>query len=947
MSLLKNNTSYEDLSYTIKRLSAIPVGNVNYDILQYTRLTKAAFKMLYPIEAQGTILIRAFIPTDVDISDGAYGYFFGMKYPSGQTQYNQWIGVKNISGTKKVVWGCGNIEIIGPALDGMSHDYGFVGGYAVMDNKKVSESQSTPVLAGWTQGCVGGMYNGSYAATLYFPDIYIQRFDLMMYASTSPEEWNIPYLCRYYPVGNGQVYNAMRLVQALYSADVASGGSTAAGPVLEKPYGIQLDDLKYLTGSGYKNLIPLVCCDGGVDERMHPQSPEGAYTGIAGHYFAFDLSDTDTPSGPTPPPLYPYMRGKLSAGRKPLGWDIWNDCIDRGFYVRNDNGTYKLEFNIFKKSNGLDDDEVHLDMFEGYNTDPSCVHLPTIQLTSDNVTIPYHNGMNYECTKDNMACGHLTILGELDGPDFNQLFFVRNVGDFTFKCTSGNTIPWNVPKAHLQANPNCLYYVYGIGTQLVVESDVMASSVEKETKYMCADNHTAQELEALKEKYMVTGVGGTLVLNYLEAVFRNKLLAATNYTLNGSVNLVLKGKNPDNNEDKDITMPDFMDAKSIQVVGQFNPKLYSDTSKNGRKFVSENLASGKNLAYNELIRAPYAAISGDPKILLLQAHECNAEGTALADTADDYYAFVTLQKATSSAPNVCDDVTYALVAGRKFAVNSSTNPYTAGTVNHAIYQYTYDNINVQSYWYRGAYQIGNTEKDANTIHFALSTQDLTPAGGYISFNEADLDYANLRYDIFNAARHPRVARFDGTYIPVADTLNMHGDNGCVMTLRTPVQNLHDGNSFLTNVVLNMYMQKYKWNSTTNEYDYINEGPDTGQTNPDFRQVVVMRKNGTIVAKFRFNFEQAAYDFVYNPSTHTYSHEAGYDAIGGNNSKYVCRVDYVQANEDFISPNGEGKSKAYYGTQWFYSLNITFKNSSSDTDYPKAGDVFDITFQDNV
>ena len=109
----------------------------------------------------------------------------------------------------------------------------------------------------------------------------------------------------------------------------------------------------------------------------------------------------------------------------------------------------------------------------------------------------------------------------------------------------------------------------------------------------------------------------------------------------------------------------------------------------------------------------------------------------------------------------------------------------------------------------------------------------------------------------------------------------------------------------------------------------------------------MRKNGTIVAKFRFNFSQAAYDFVYNSSTHTYSHEAGYDAIGGNNSKYVCRVDYVQANEDFISPNGEGKSKAYYGAQWFYSLNITFKNGSSDTDYPKAGDVFDITFQDNV
>ena len=431
MSILKNNNSATDLGYTIKRLSTLPIGSTQVPIVQYLRLVKAVFKPSFSLSATDTIMIRAIIPTDISVSEGAYAYIFGRKYSSATN--NMWIAVKNISGTKKMVWGIGSQDVVGPALDGQSHDYGFVGGYAVMDNKKVNNTHTASASTTIANPYLGGLNNNG--GTLYCPDMYLIRFDCYIYVSSDPETYETPYLCRFYPTELNELRNAMRVYNENIQPEEGSGGSCTAGPALEKPYGIQLDDLKYLTGSGYKCLIPLVCCDGGVDSRLHPQNPEGAYAGITGHYFAFDLSSTKTPTGTTPAPLYPYMRGKLSAGRKPLGWDIWNDCIDRGFYVRNDNGTYKLEFNIFKKSNGLDDDEVHLDMFEGYNTDPTCSHVPKIEMTSDDVTIPFHNGMNYECTKENMACGHLTSLNELDGPDFNQLFFVRNVGDFTFKCT--------------------------------------------------------------------------------------------------------------------------------------------------------------------------------------------------------------------------------------------------------------------------------------------------------------------------------------------------------------------------------------------------------------------------------------------------------------------------------------------------------------------------------
>lgn len=940
MSIVKNNTSYDSVDYTIKRLSTVPNSQgTELPIIQYTHLTNAYYSVA--VAKAGIILIRARIPST------ATGYLFGYRGANDSASDNIFIRVEEQSGSKVVVWNLNGTTIGSVPLDSDHfHEYGFVGGYAVYDYKKVNSSQSTPSVSGFTPANICGAKNNG--ANVAISEVYLARVDFHSFLAQVPETYETPYLCRFYPTtGNdGYMHNAMRLVYANIHPTTLSGGTIEGGPVLTEPYGIQLDDIRYLTRLGYTDALALICADGGVDERAGQSSPESAYTAIAGHYFAFDLSNTPTPSGPTPPPTYAYLEGKLRAGRKP-NWDIWNDCIARGFYVRNDNGTYKLEFNIFKLANGLWEQKIPLEMFDGYNTAEGASHYPNIETTSDNVIVPFHNGQNYECSMDNLAVGHIDAWGDLTYPDDEMLFYVRNVADFTFKAVSGNAIPFAVPKAVLQANPDCDYYVYGIGAQLVIDSDPMASSVEKETKFICADNHTAQELAALKTKYRETGVGGTLVLNYLCTIFRNKLVAAGSSALNGLINLVLKGKNH-SNQDIDITMPDFMGSKAIQVSGLFNQKLYEGQSTNGRKFVSESIASGRYLAYNELIHAPYAEITGDPKILLLEAHECNAEGTALSSaTADDYFAFVTLEQSKAATPNMTDNIIYGLVQGRKFEVDNSVNPYTAGTVNHAIYQHVFNNLYLRHRWYKGTFQINNSADDANSIHFALSTLDKMPDGTFMSFTEAELAYDNLRYDIFNAARHPRLARFNGNdFIPKADTINMHGDDGCVLTLRTPVQKLHDGNSAQNNIVLNMYMQKYKFQN--NVYNFINEGPDSGQTAPYFKQYVYLRKNGTVVAKFQFYESRTPnyWDFVYNSSTRSYSHPEGYETMGGVDTKYRCTIDFIKTVEDFIDPNGNGKSKAYYGLQWFYSLNISFKNGSSDADYPQAGDIFDVTFSDN-
>ena len=944
MSIRKNNNSSRDLHVTCERLSKLPisstVGATEYNITQYVHCQNAGFRTMQSGMYQGTCLMRAIIPTTAE------GYILGCRY-TNSTDYDMYCRIEEVNGVKSVVWHYLGTTIGSRPLDPQEqpHDYGFVNGYAVYDHEKVDPNQvlATPPRKTTREfgfGCCS-YYYGSGDSYNYCSDIYIIRCDCDLYESFTPAAYEMAWLCRYYPIYRG-FYNAMRLIKYSLDDTTGEGGSITEGPDLVEAYGIQKDDLVYITNGKYRDVLALMTDDGGVDARSGQVAGdiEPPYTEIVGHSMAFDMRNTAYPGGVTPDPStsLPDRRGRLLRGRKPK-WDIWQDSVAHGFYIMDDNGVKTLMFNIFKLANGLNTD-VHLEWFDGYNTDPATSHPPKITATADEINVPFHNGMNYECTLDNLALGHIDSQGALSGADDQQLFFVRNVADFTFNVVAGNAIPWNIPKAELLANPNCYYFIMGIGTQLIIDSDVMASSVEQESKYMCADNHTAEELALLKTKYRETGVGGTLVLNYLSTILRNKLIAAGATSLNGLISVALKTAGGD------ITMPELLGNKSVPVNGTFNGKLYSGATSNGRKFVSENLASGKYLAYNELIRAPYAAITGDPKILLLQAHECNAEGTELVDTADDYFALVTLEKATQASPNICSSLITTLVPGRKFAVDSATNPYNVGTVEHAIYQHTYNNIYDFSFWYKGTYNLSDAWKDSKTIHFAMSTDDLLPNGSTISFSESDLNYGNLRYDIYNAARRPRLTRFDGEeYVDAADTINMNGDS-CFLTLRTPRQMLHTGNAANNLIVGNMLMQRYT--KSGNTYTFINDGPDSGQTTPLFKQFVSVKRNGVLVAKFQFYFsdEPSYYDFVYNASTRTYSHPEGYDTIGGDNSNYQCNVDFVEMAEDFIDPNGHAKTKLSAGPQWFYVLNITYTGSSSNADYPQAGDVYDITFSDN-
>lgn len=673
MSILKNTTSALDLGYTIKRLSTLPVGSVQTQIVQYLHLVKAVFKPSFALSATDAILIRAIIPTDISVSEGAYAYIFGRKYASGEASNNMWIAVKNISGVKKMVWGVGSQEVVGPTIDGLSHDYGFVGGYAVMDNKKVDNSHSPVSATTLVRPYIGGLNNNG--ATLYCPDMYLLRADYSIYASSDPEVFETPYLCRYYPVETNDIRNAMRVFDEYLNPDLGSGGSSTVGPALEKPYGIQLDDLKYLTGSGYKDLMAIVCCDGGEDSRIHPQNTEGAYTGITGHYFAFDLSGTKIPGGRTPDPALPYQRGKLSAGRRPLGWDVWNDCIDRGFYVRNDNGTYMLEFNIFKKTNGDTDNEIHLDMFEGYNTDLSCVHPPLMTINNPNADVQFHNGQNYRTRLESVCVpikdGSLYL-------DDKCIFYVENVADMDYNVKLGNTIPWNT----LQANLGQEYGIVGGGVTIKIGGNVYASTASRETSVMCADSPaSASARDALKTKYRTTGVGGALLLNYLTPTLRNILLSATGNTVAGTAEISLV-----NNLNHKILMPDFSGAQAIQLTGEFNTTVDGeDTSSEvttRRNFLAEYMTASsttKYLTYMESHEIRNLTCGGygpyelrnmlqtgqNSDLLILMAKPCDANG-AFLEQNPSYYAMVTLDRASMTNHNKLTARYACMVAGTNY-----------------------------------------------------------------------------------------------------------------------------------------------------------------------------------------------------------------------------------------------------------------------------------------
>lgn len=237
-------------------------------------------------------------------------------------------------------------------------------------------------------------------------------------------------------------------------------------------YGVQLHDLKILTGSGYNDLLAIVAEDGGIDGEagwtslvaLAPYKLTKA-SDLSQYPFAFWLGGSGQ-SGAAPIPNG-YTRpsgstevGLLQMGRKPK-WSIWNDSMKIGFYVSWNAiaQNYKLNYNIFKRINVASGQGgqvitggVDLRDFENYNSAEN--HPPYIQYSSSILNCYIHNGEFVQCLENDAYAGGNTL------QDDCRVFKYNNTVGQPFRYRIGNLAPWNYTDDEL-ANYG-LYSVIGV-----------------------------------------------------------------------------------------------------------------------------------------------------------------------------------------------------------------------------------------------------------------------------------------------------------------------------------------------------------------------------------------------------------------------------------------------------------------------------------------------------
>ena len=947
---IERNSQY-GVGYTIKTLSDLPIGSRRYNIKQYIHTVNAGWMLPYKNPYEAVILVRCRIPLT------ARGYILGRRYNNDDTaSRNMFIEVREVSGVAKIVWNMKGNEVASVNLDDKVHDIGFVGSYAVMDNKKVNVSQSeysgvmydAPItVCGCTQFTSASSYTNSYMS-----EMYLYRADMQTYSTASPSSTSPAELRRFYPLGDTVLQDAMK-----YGDDLTYGygtsGSATAGDNLATPYGVQMDDLKFIFGSGYKDLMCLICSDGGPDARSGQTEAQTAspyqitYNNVT-HDFAFDLRNTKYPGGTTPNPStsLPDRRGHLMRGRRPK-WDIWNDSVAHGFYIMNDNGTKTLEYNIFKKADGTTDNQLHLEWFNGYNTEES--HPPTLTIANPNATVQFHNGENYRCREASLC---VPYRHNYDYYDHGCIFYVENVADMSYNVKLGNAIPWNIPAVSLGQD----YGIVGGGVSITIGGDVYASTAGKENTIMCADSpSSASSREELKTKYSVNGLNGALTLNYLVPSLRNMLLSATGNTVEGKAVVSLL-----NNLNTKILMPELCGEKSITLTGEFNPTLDEEPAsevKNRRQFIAEWLKNGSSQKYMayctpnyyssygyDFLHWDHSSYQSDPACLVLVGQECNSGATSLIeDSTSTFYAQVSIEVASASHPDTMYDRKTCMIAGL-IDINGSqqVSPYSEGTKQHVAWDWARQVAQLGGgSWYKNNYASLYRITSTYTNFFVASAADF----GYndSDFKSIDFDHANIRFDVFRTDVVRSLAVYDGTYMEKPEsTAWVHGslvqNTTPVFVHRLPDELITPSNG----LICNTYMRKYKNTNSnpdigdTSGWQIFNEGPDAGQSAPSFIGTVKVYKKGmtdtsyTQVASFEYTSSDS-----FGSATGTYPRE--YTQIQKTDSGYTCSVNFSEQAAPFNSPNGGAETLGNSGYLWYYTCKITGSSIA-------AGDTFKIIFE---
>lgn len=312
-----------------------------------------------------SILIRVSIPQN------SAGYFFGC-YKSGGA------GVWLRKSGDKVYFKCGGSTSAEVSVDWKEgfHVYGFIhsenGTRLLYDKRCVNQSSYTNPLTSsdlyYVGRCNGKTTSGDSPANVLIAKVLAMTDRIYHYYPTSTLATGVT-PCGWYETREHQDV-------------IKSGVGTTSG--VAAPYGVDIEDLREITGSGYGDLMAIMAGDAGVATELgwtaesgHPNSAASPYV-AKNNNFAFSLYNVhiiDIYGGPG------GTTGDLVLGRKPK-WNMWNDTVPRGLWVR-EYGSRDSEMNcnlfmtFMKKQSSLSISPIiHLEDYEGYSTAAGHVSRP-------------------------------------------------------------------------------------------------------------------------------------------------------------------------------------------------------------------------------------------------------------------------------------------------------------------------------------------------------------------------------------------------------------------------------------------------------------------------------------------------------------------------------------------------------------------------------------------
>lgn len=480
MSIVKNTTGV-DTAVTIRRfpkqtniIDWIPgAGSIITSLVAkyYLQLNNKAvgdnsggqMPRMFSFGKGDSVIIKA------EISANAQGVFFGGGNPNGSVYISK--------SDNYVMWSIdGDAVATIPWEEGV-HLYGWIGVEAGgqlysqpwYDGEIVTGS-SAETFATQDYILLGGIYGGDNVAPncIHGSDYGIRIYEVI--AETSEGSWHF-YPCTY----NGNNYSLFetlnRFSRVKFTINGSSEGGTSSVSVGEFPedvlgIGVQLFDIKHVTGSGYEDLLALMAEDGGIDTQAgwdgttaltpynltrtadSAQLPFAFWLGGSSQSGALSIPDGYTrPSGSR-------EIGLLQMGRKPK-WSIWNDIIDFGFYVFEDASInprkYYLQFNFLKRISTTYGDTYHtvdigaqLERFENYNTAVSAQHPPKITYSDTNLICHVHNGALAKCLDDDIFAGYSERW-----KDNLCVYKLNNTVGGSANWRVGNLLPWNFTDTEL------------------------------------------------------------------------------------------------------------------------------------------------------------------------------------------------------------------------------------------------------------------------------------------------------------------------------------------------------------------------------------------------------------------------------------------------------------------------------------------------------------------